>query len=201
MVKNEFYLKGEERFGPITSELYSMFAPRVAKYYYDFIVEDVESINPMRMLDVGCGPGTIINMLSPKLPETEFYCVDPSKSMVRISNRRFAKGTAASRIHVEQGSSRYVPFEGEFDLILSSLSFHHWKDKENGLLYLIDRLSEKGIISIYDPYYEEVRKKHRFGSTHSLSYSYLSRLNFDGVKKSIHYNGELVNVRFEKDLR
>lgn len=198
MKKNNFYLKGEEKFGPISSRLYSLFASRVARYYYNYIVEDIRKIRPKRMLDVGCGPGTIINMLVRVLPETEFFCVDPSLSMLKISRRKFEKNGFSDRVHTGLGSSRELPFDGKYDLIITSLSFHHWKDKEKALLYLMGQLSDNGIISIYDPYFEEVVKRHRLGRSHSLSRSFLDQLNFEGFTKEVEYDGDLVNVKFQK---
>ena len=142
-----FYLKGEERFGPILSILYSALTGiGPMRQLYAFIIEDLRDSGRASILDVGTGPGIVPIGLS-KLPGVEIYAVDPSESMIRIAKSR--KGNARN-VHFALGSSRSIPFNRKFNIIISSLSFHHWADKERSLMYLKGLLNKGGEIRIYE---------------------------------------------------
>lgn len=144
----EYYEKDEERFGPITSRLYDLlaFAIPSMRRFYAFVISDIESSRARRVLDVGFGPGKVA-LAAARNKKMEVYGVEPSQSMLKI-----AKGRAggAKNVHLEIGSSRKVPFHTKFDLIFSSISFHHWHDRNNSLRYLNRFLRKGGEIRIYE---------------------------------------------------
>lgn len=144
----EYYLEGEEKFGPIMSKLYSFFCHiGVARGLYDFMSSDLGKSKASRLLDVGTGTGAAPIMLAGRYPNLELYAVDPSPSMLKIARNDAAK---LKNIKFGFGSSRYIPFKCKFDIIFTSLSFHHWKDKEGSLKYLATRLAKGGEIRIYE---------------------------------------------------
>ena len=143
----ELYLKHEERFGTVLSNLYAAFTRiGLMKKFYGFIIDDLKESKFRSILDVGTGPGTIPIELS-RFKPVRIYAVDPSKSMIAIAERRAGKAT---RITFALGSSRYLPFKTKFDLIISSLSFHHWEKKKESLQYLKTFLTKGGQIRLYE---------------------------------------------------
>ncbi|MDE1866061.1 MAG: class I SAM-dependent methyltransferase [Candidatus Micrarchaeota archaeon] len=144
----DYYLEGEERFGPIMSRLYSFFrCTGRAKALYRFISSDLEASGASRILDVGTGTGTVPIMLAKSNPGLKLYAVDPSESMIKIA-KSSSRGLKNAKFGL--GSSRSILFGGKFDIIFTSLSFHHWKDKEGSLRYLATRLSKGGEIRVYE---------------------------------------------------
>jgi ubiquinone/menaquinone biosynthesis C-methylase UbiE len=175
---NDYYLKGEERFGFLSSLAYSLSAriPQIRRFY-DFVVKDVEKRGFADLLDIGTGPGYVPFMLSDMGRHGNIYAIDPSINMIRI-----AKSKARNRkIVFGLGSSRHVPFKRKFDLIISTLSFHHWANRENDLTYLAGFLKRRGEIRVYE--FEKDNKKtfrRYFVSSHSVS----KRELVDAAKKS-----------------
>ncbi len=150
----ELYLKHEERFGAILSPLYYAFSNmKPMREFYSFVLEDLRESRFKSLLDVGTGPGVIPIALS-KLNGARVYAIDPSKSMIAIAKR---KAGNAEKINFAPGSSRCIPFKTKFDMIISTLSFHHWERKRESLQYLKKFLTKGGQIRIY-----ELQRKRKF---------------------------------------
>jgi ubiquinone/menaquinone biosynthesis C-methylase UbiE len=140
-------LRGEERFGPVLSRLYALFAREGALGIYGFACKDILSRKgAFSLLDVGTGPGRLPGMLSEESDRVRISAVDPSPSMIRI-----AEGKNRGRgIAFALGYSQKLPFDKKFDMIVSSVSFHHWAHKKESLAYLSGFLKPKGEIRIYE---------------------------------------------------
>lgn len=182
------YLKGEEKFGPVTSRLYSGFSGMSSKRLYGQILEMVKKSGPARLLDVGCGPSDILLKLSQHTENLELYGVDPSPHMVKISRDRIAKHGHNRRIHVDLGSSRSVPFQGTFDMIITSFSFHHWKEQIKSLEYLAGRLSITGVLVILELNSDAYPGKIPMVKKHSLSGKAAEELNIPGYEQRVEYS-------------
>jgi ubiquinone/menaquinone biosynthesis C-methylase UbiE len=165
-VKTDLYLKGEERFGFLLSYLYALGVklPYIRKFY-NFVVTDLSKSGQAEMLDIGTGSGDIPIMLQ-RIKRIRIYAIDPSKTMMEIARRR-ASGSGGLAFAV--GSSRHVPFKRKFRLIYTSLSFHHWAEREKSLMYLTRFMKKGGELRIYE---YNTRKMPKllgiFASTHTL---------------------------------
>lgn len=167
----DHYLEGEERFGPFMSFLYAIGSalpfPRVI---YKIARDDIMRTNPRSVLDVGCGPGDLLVMLS-KAGCANLYGIDPSPDMIRAAKRK-AHGRA---IRFGIGSSREVPFGRKFGMIVSTLSFHHWAKRDEALRYLSRFLEGRGTIRIYELEHRGGIAAHMPWSTHTISEAALRR--------------------------
>src|SRR3954470_816502 len=79
------------------------------------------------VLDLGCGTGRVLAALVNREPSAGFVGVDPDLRVLAIARRRLEEvgGTAELRRGYAQG----LPFPaGTFDLVLSTLVFHHLAD-------------------------------------------------------------------------
>ncbi len=169
-----YYLSGEEKFGPVTSRFYE-FISRFGMEggLYEFVLWDLRKSSAKKFLDVGSGPGYVPIQLAQN-KNLEIYCIDPSKDMLYISRK---KAQGLKNIKITQGSSRSVPFKVKFDIIYTSISFHHWQKKAESLKYLKKFLAKGGEIRIYE------YKRERLGAlkflglgTHSLDESELRKI-------------------------
>jgi ubiquinone/menaquinone biosynthesis C-methylase UbiE len=114
--------------------------------------------------------------------------------MVYIAKRRTKK---YKNINIEIGSSRKIPFERKFDIIFSSLSFHHWKEKEESLRYLKGFLRKNGEIRIYEYNKSRLSKIHAPISQHSFSKEEFEKIGkSSGMKTKIKISGEFILARF-----
>lgn len=87
-----------------------------------------------RMLDLGCGTGTLTLMVKQAVPEAEVHGLDPDEDALAISVRKAALTKADARFR--QGTATAIPFpDGTFDRVLSSLMFHHLGSSDKKLCF------------------------------------------------------------------
>ena len=80
-----------------------------------------------RILDIGTGPGYLPIEIATRAPGLELDGIDLSPAMVRIARKHAAKKGVADRVRFQQANAADLPFDdGAFDLVISTLSFHHW---------------------------------------------------------------------------
>lgn len=86
---------------------------------------------PTRILDVGCGTGALLRVLCERLPGADLTGVDASREMIRMAA---ASNPAPERLRFVHCMAELLPFpDSQFDLAVSTISFHHWADQRRGL--------------------------------------------------------------------
>jgi ubiquinone/menaquinone biosynthesis C-methylase UbiE len=91
-----------------------------------------------RVLDVGCGPGAALARAAEVIGADRVAGVDLSPGMVEIARKRVPGAD------VRVGEAESLPFEdGQFTVIWTIASFHHWPDQQSGLAEL-GRVSAPG---------------------------------------------------------
>lgn len=190
----------EKGFGPIFSRIYSFFSSRSRRSgsLYEYISNEVSSEEKRNILDIGCGPGILIGKLASKNERSVIYGVDPSASMISIARKRLKDHITGGNVVLSQGSSMNVPFDTRFDLILSSMSFHHWEKKEESLKYLATKLSPDGVIVVFERFRDDGRPDND-RMQHSLSRSQAEKLNIEGMRKSIKVEDNIISVSFSAE--
>ncbi len=88
-----------------------------------------------KVLDVGCGTGTLAIMAKGIVgPTGEVYGIDPAPEMIDVARHKSAR--ASVEVNLQVGLIEAIPFpECTFDVVLSSLMVHHLPDdvKAKGL--------------------------------------------------------------------
>jgi ubiquinone/menaquinone biosynthesis C-methylase UbiE len=86
---------------------------------------DQAAIQPgQRVLDLGCGTGTLAIWTKQRHPGAEVVGLDGDPEVLERGRRKAAEGGIDVRL--DEGMSFDVPYEdGSFDRVLSSLFFHH----------------------------------------------------------------------------
>ncbi len=193
---DDYYIEGEEKFGKFTTSFYNIIAWRMLKKLYNFTLEEMNTSNPGTILDIGAGPGKLTVMVANKFPKAKIYAIDPSKYMVETEKNNFKKANINAQCSL--GSSRNIPFENNFDLIFSSLSFHHWKEKEKSLEIILNKLNLNGnliIIEFLNDYYKSNISPYK---KHSLSKKDVELLNFDGFEKTTDIKNNFIALKFKR---
>ncbi len=102
-----------------------------------------------RILEVGCGPGALIQALSARATEGVVVSVDLSPIMLQQAARRNAEGIREGRVRLQVGSAMALPFEeASFDTALSANSLPFWPDQEAGVKEMRRVLKPGGAIAI-----------------------------------------------------
>jgi 2-polyprenyl-3-methyl-5-hydroxy-6-metoxy-1,4-benzoquinol methylase len=104
-----------------------------------------------RVLDVGCGTGTLTIMAKRAQPEAIVFGLDADRETLDIARSKADEGGVA--IELRRGLASEPPFEpGTFDRVISSLLLHHLttEDKRRGLAAAKALLRPGGEIHIAD---------------------------------------------------
>jgi FkbM family methyltransferase len=193
----EYYKKEEEKFGPLSSRIYAFGSKHSLKDLYLFIARDIKKLSPKTILDIGAGPGDLSILLAKTIKNAKIYCVDPSPSMRRIAIKRIYK-LGIKNVNYELGSSRHIPFEERFDVILTSISFHHWEEKRKSIEYLLKKLDKNGQLIIYEFCYDKLNNMQKtMMGKHSLSIKEAESYNFKGLKKNVNIHKNVIKVSFK----
>lgn len=101
------------------------------------------------LLDVGTGPGRLLVEVARRRPDVRVTGVDLAPDMVEIARGHLAEfGERATALVADV---RELPFpDGAFDVIVSTLSLHHWADPAAGAVELARVRRPGGQIRIYD---------------------------------------------------
>jgi ubiquinone/menaquinone biosynthesis C-methylase UbiE len=86
-----------------------------------------------RVLDVGCGTGTLAVLIKRIHPKIEVVGLDPDPKALTRAGRKAAR--AAVSIQFDQGFGDRLPYsESSFDCVFSSFMYHHVPSEERGKL-------------------------------------------------------------------
>jgi len=134
-----------------SSKFYDFLARRVLRGAYRRLAADVAGAAPEggAVLDVGTGPGVLLVELARRRPDLRLTGVDLSPDMIAAARRNLA--AFGDRATARTGDVTDLPFEdGSFDLIVSSLSLHHWDEPAAAVPELARLLRPGGRLHIYD---------------------------------------------------
>lgn len=192
--------KHEEKaeFGPIFSRLYAFFSShsRSQNKQYSRIAEDVSSMSPSTILEIGSGPGIEAAMIAQRLPDARITCIDPSPTMVKIANDRFRKLSLRDRAVSKLGNSSETGIEGTFDVIFCSQSFHHWENGMQDVQKLIGKHMTKGTFVIYENLVSDTHKGNRAIHGHGITKEFAETEEIPGTRKSLEIANDLVILKF-----
>lgn len=150
-VKSDLYLDGEEKFGYLGSMVYNFTkASKTIRNFYKFVISDLDKHSFQSIMDVGSGRGYILSKIVEMKPEVNALGIDPSPFMVKLADKHARKLGLSKSLKFELGSSRDIPGYQTFDVIISTLSFHHWKNKDEAIAFLMKRLNPGGSLLIYE---------------------------------------------------
>ena len=86
---------------------------------------DQAAIQPgHRVLDIGCGTGTMVLLIKRLYPQVEVTGLDPDPTALARANRKLQRAAVSAK--VDHGFAEALPYEdASFDRVLSSFMFHH----------------------------------------------------------------------------
>lgn len=154
------YRRGD--FGRLAENLHRYSAPTVKVYdtmtaplldrFFTRVAHDVASLVPQgAVLEIGPGPGRLAVKLAEVAPGVEITGLDIAPEMVAHASVLAASAGVADRVRFRVGDVGALPFpDASFDLVMSTLSAHHWPEPATGLAELHRVLRPGGVAWIYD---------------------------------------------------
>ncbi len=106
-----------------------------------------------RYLEVGAGPGILAAIIAEHDKDITITALDISPDMVSIAGDYIEKKGLQSQILPITGNIEDDAFVGtldKFDFIYSTFSLHHWNNPVAVINNLMQLLSDRGILMIYD---------------------------------------------------
>jgi tRNA (cmo5U34)-methyltransferase len=104
----------------------------------------------IRVVDLGCGTGTITQIIKKRFPNAAVTCVDFAENMIKIAKDKL---NAFDDISYVVSDCRNFDFSAGFDAVISSLTLHHIRDekeKKNLFKNVFDGLNHKGVFYLAD---------------------------------------------------
>jgi len=94
-------------------------------------VAAAQVLQPEAILDIGCGTGRLLRAAAERFPGARLEGVDAAEGMVKQAAALLPAGT---QIHFQLATAESLPFEdSSFELVFSTMTFHHWSDQEKAI--------------------------------------------------------------------
>jgi ubiquinone/menaquinone biosynthesis C-methylase UbiE len=106
-----------------------------------------------RYLEVGPGPGVLTVAVARENPDVQITGVEMSPDMVSVAREYVERAGLADRIRFlvgDAGDRGVFGSLGQFDLVYSTFSLHHWKDPKRVIQNLMSVLADGGMLYIHD---------------------------------------------------
>lgn len=101
----------------------------------------------MRIVDVGCGPGTLAIQIARAYPSATVFALDGDPEILAVAREKAHAAGVDERVSFVEGSAMAPPFEAStFDRVVTSLVLHHLApaDKTKALGAMFDLLRPGG---------------------------------------------------------
>jgi trans-aconitate methyltransferase len=102
------------------------------------VLQALELTSSDRVLDVGCGDGRITAEIARRVPDGDVTGVDASANMIELASQRIGPN-----LHFEVADARSLPFNHEFDLVVSFNALH-WIHEQDLALASIHKSLKSG---------------------------------------------------------
>jgi tRNA (cmo5U34)-methyltransferase len=99
----------------------------------------------IKVIDCGCGTGTIAKKVKENYPNADVHCVDIAENMIEVARRKLF---AYSDVTYENADLSRYSFCDSYDVVLSSLALHHLatdKDKRDFYFKVFNALNPGGV--------------------------------------------------------
>ncbi len=115
---------------------------------------------PFRVLDIGCGTGTLAGWLADSPWPVSVVGMDYAEGMCRKASAKVAqngRGRTADQARFTTGDSERLPFhDGSFDIVTCSNSFHHYPDQQSVVQNMHRVLKPGGRLILIDGFRDNI---------------------------------------------
>jgi len=134
------------------------------------------------VLDIGCGGGNTITLLTKRLSEGKVFGIDYAEDCVDTTVKKNIKAVTSGAVEVMKASVSELPFsEKSFDLVTAIQTHYFWPDLENDISEVYRVLKEKGVFLIVSEHYKIRYHMNRYNTVKDLE-TLLYDIKFREVK-------------------
>ena len=142
----DYKIESQEKFHKQAEKYDSGNKGRHARSLYESVLNKLDELSFNNLLDVGCGTGNLLKLISSKY-DAELAGVDLTPKMLKI-----AKIKLEDKADLKIADSEELPFDdNKFDMVICTDSFHHYPHPEKVLAEIKRVLQDEGMLLIADP--------------------------------------------------
>jgi len=127
---------------------------KYVKFLYAPLLKDVKALKlDGDFLEIGAGPGLLSIIIAERNPNVNITIADISLDMVTVADKYVKAKNLQNRIHclvVDANDESTIARLGQFDLVYSTFSMHHWKEPVKSISNLWSSVEDNGLLYIYD---------------------------------------------------
>jgi len=100
---------------------------------------------PLRVIDLGCGTGTVAAKVLESFPNAQVTCLDVAENMIAVAKGKLARHP---EVRYLEADFQFFDFSGKYDAVVSSLAIHHLlTDPDKQTLYrrIYENLNAGGV--------------------------------------------------------
>ena len=122
---------------------------RHARALYPVLLKKLSQLSYCSVLDLGCGTGEMLRLLSERDETVKLSGIDLSENMLKVADEKLH-----GRVELVLGDSEHLPFpDGSFDVVYCNDSFHHYPAPEHVLAEVRRVLRENGTFIMCDSWH------------------------------------------------
>ncbi|WP_068925598.1 class I SAM-dependent methyltransferase [Planobispora rosea] len=143
-----------------SGERYDRRAGRLNRPLFRKICREIAAVAPPggAVLDAGTGSGHLLLELARLRPDLRLTGADLSADMIAIGRRHVRDASLQDRITLDVADVAALPHpDGVFDLVVSTLSMHHWDRVDRAVAEFARVLKPEAPLWIYDFRFVSVR--------------------------------------------
>lgn len=168
-----------ERIPWFAAGLYDKAARAARTSYYQVVAKEVvANIDCGNILDIGTGPGYLPIEIAKMAPNIRIEGIDLSRRLIKIAHSNAKEANVLTQVNFKAGDANNLRFEdNRFDMVVSTGSFHSWKNPVRVLNECYRVLKAGGQAWIYDPAKiatEEMTKLWLIGKRDHIAYKWAS---------------------------
>jgi ubiquinone/menaquinone biosynthesis C-methylase UbiE len=117
-----------------------------------YIMRQIAKLKPNGILvDAGCGPGHLISAIARKFPHVNIIGIDISPEMLNMAVNNLTLSPQKTQVHFQVADVQHLPLTDNcLDLVVSTLSLHHWPNPEQALNEIYRVIKPGGQLLIFD---------------------------------------------------
>jgi ubiquinone/menaquinone biosynthesis C-methylase UbiE len=145
--------RGGTHFDRRQSDSYDRLARWTLRGLYRRVAADIVEAAPVSgvVLDVGTGPGRLLHEVAARREDLQLLGMDVSADMITVAEQVADSHGLANRISFRVADVAALPYpDDSADLVVSTLSMHHWPAVESAFAELVRVVRPGGRMMIYD---------------------------------------------------
>lgn len=148
---NRYKDKSKKYFDKKSANYDDTFDGKYCNLMYDSVMKKIKMQAFDSILDVGCGTGAILSMVTDEYRHVKAYGIDFSEKMIEKASEILGR-----KAQLTVGESDSLPWSDDFfDLVVCNSSFHHYPEPVKTLTEMRRVLRPSGRVIIADPWWTD----------------------------------------------